>query len=326
MKRITLFLLCLLAVCGTRAQQDDDHLHVVIVNGGMSKLMNHERYWNDCSFLYRTLRQDYHLPRRCFTLLMSDGGDPGRDMLLDGAKGFASSPDDLDDDSERDVFLPATLESVTTELTALANKLTPDDHLLLFLMDHGGSDEQGSFAWMWDGGRLYASQLASLLSAFRVASMCVVMGQCYSGGFVPALEREGRVLMTACAADELSWECSDRCYDEFVYHWTCALAGHEPDGTIVAADRNADGQVSMAEAFAYAQTHDRRDETPQYSSMPQELGERWTLPWAREHNGIVEVKAAPAAASAVWSLTGVRRRQLATGLNISHGRKILKKP
>ena len=109
--------------CAASAQEATGRVHAVIINGGMNKLMNHERYWNDCAFLYRTLREDLHFPKQDITLLMSDGGDPGRDMLLADGSGFASSSADLDNDGERDVWLPATLAQVEASLTELAARL-----------------------------------------------------------------------------------------------------------------------------------------------------------------------------------------------------------
>ena len=43
---------------------DEEHLYAVIINGGRNKLTNHERYWNDCSFLYQTLRHVYRIPKQ----------------------------------------------------------------------------------------------------------------------------------------------------------------------------------------------------------------------------------------------------------------------
>ena len=155
-----------------RAQETAGRVHTVIISGGMNKLMNYERYLNDCAFLYRTLLHDYHFQKQDITLLISDGGEPGRDMLLADGSGFVSSSADLDGDGERDVWLPATLPQVEASLTELAASLTPNDRLLLFIVDHGGRDEtQQSYACMWGGERLYSSRLAQLLEAFHVESM-----------------------------------------------------------------------------------------------------------------------------------------------------------
>ncbi len=265
--------------CAVSAQETTGRVHAVIINGGMNKLMNHERYWNDCTFLYRTLREDLHFSKQDITLLISDGGEPGRDMLLADGSGFATSPADLDGDGERDVWLPATLAQVAASLTELAARLTSNDRLFLFMIDHGDFDSsiQQSYAWMWGGERLYATHLAQLLNAFHVESISLCLGLCHSGGFIDELRRENRVIATSCAENEESWACTDKPYDEFVFHWTCAVAGHDPEGNAVCADMDGDGYVSIAEAFDHASQHDRREETPQYCSTPTELGEHWFL-------------------------------------------------
>ena len=150
-----------------------------------------------------------------------------------------------------------------------------------------GSPPKTAYAWMWGGGRLYATHLVQLLEAFHVESMCLCLGLCHSGGFIDELRRENRVIATSCAESEESWACTDRPYDEFVYHWTCAVAGHDPEDNAVCADTDGDGYVSMAEAFDYASQHDRRQETPQYCSTPLTLGGQWFLS-SKQGSGIKE--------------------------------------
>ena len=179
MKRFLFISICAVVFCcAVSPQESTGRVHAVIINGGMNKLMNHERYWNDCAFLYRTLREDLHFSKQDITLLMSDGGEPGRDMLLADGSGFATSPADLDGDGERDVWLPATLEQVEASLTELAASLTSNDRLFLFMIDHGDFDNsmQLSYAWRWGGGRLYATHLAKLLDAFHIESMSLCLG------------------------------------------------------------------------------------------------------------------------------------------------------
>lgn len=261
------------------AQHSGERIHAVIINGGMNKLMNHERYWNDCAFLYRTLRQQYHIPKRNFTLLISDGGDPDSDMLQNEANGFASSPDDLDGDGQRDVYQAATLENARQAFADLARQLSPDDHLFLFVIDHGGWNQLSgdAYTYLWGGGRLDAPTLASWLDRFNVATINIVMGQCHAGGFIPHLQRPNTIITTACADNEISWAHKTLPYDEFVYHWTCAIARHDETGTPVNTDYNADGRISMDEAFHYARKSDQQAETPQYCVTPYNLGERWAF-------------------------------------------------
>lgn len=325
-KRLLFVVSCLMASLMANAQNEVEHIHVVIINGGMNKLMNHERYWNDCSFLYQTLRKEYHIPKRNFTLLISDGGEAGKDMLREKGNGFASSSNDLDGDGERDVWLSATLENVNNQLLELSSRLTPKDHLFLFLMDHGDTYDHlsASYAYLWGSEKLDDTMLASLLDRFQVGSMNIVMGQCYSGGFIDNLEQNGRVIASACDGDELSWSCLERPYDEFVYHWICAVAGHDEKGNRVNADMNNDGFVSMAEAFEYAKSHDQRNETPQYSSTPLALGEQWCFSGMID-SGIDEIET-ERQNSRYYSLSGISTTSVSHGLYITKGKKMFKKP
>ena len=300
-----------LSVNGNAQEKDAGHLYAILVNGGRNSLTNHERYWNDCAFLYRTLRQTYRMPKRNIIVLMSDGGMPGEDMLRANGRGFLSSPVDLDGDGQSDVNYPASRQALTNVLLNMSRRLETDDHLFLYVIDHGGSNDvasEDSFIWLWNDERLEDYTLASLLNMFRASSVNILMGQCYSGGFVADLMHERRVITTACSGSEQSWYCPDRPYDEFVYHWTCAVNGADEYGNPVDADANDDGEVSMQEVFQYAQAHDRVNETPQYVSWPEQLGERWTFPHALSGTmGVREVEMTEQGPSAVWTLSGQRR-------------------
>ena len=284
-------------------------LYAVIVNGGRNKLTNHERYWNDCAFLYRTLRHTYHIPQRNITVLMSDGGVKDDDMIRADGWGFRSSPTDLDGDGQPDVDYPAKREILVSVLYDLSKKLTTDDHLFLFFVDHGGStDHQSdSFIWLWNDEQMEDYALALLLRLFNVASMNILMGQCYSGGFMEELAREGRVMSTSCCGNEQSWASPNHKYDEFVYHWICAINGADETGHPINADADNNGDVSMVEAFEYARSHDRANETPQYASWPEQLGEQWTFAKANLGTlGIREVQTESNGPEEIWTLSGVR--------------------
>ena len=300
-------LMMLQSVCVYSQNEDTKHLYAVLVNGGRNRMTNHERYWNDCSFLYRTLRQTFHIPKRNIIILMSDGGKSGEDMLRSDGKGFISSPGDLDGDGEIDVDFAATEQTLAQTLINLSKQLTMEDHLFLFITDHGGSKnkENDSFIWLWNDQQLSDKHLGLLLSQFNIGSMNILMGQCYSGGFIDDLIGNHRIVATACSGSEQSWTCPDKPYDEFVYHWTCAVNGADETGNPIHADTNSDGEVSMAEAFEYAKSYDRVNETPQYVSQPEELGSQWTF------NSIITGIDTPPESdkpAEIWSLSGVRRQ------------------
>lgn len=302
----------LLQVSPVKAQRfDEEHLYVVIINGGRNKLTNHERYWNDCSFLYQTLRHVYRIPKRNITVMMSDGGNPEEDLLKADLRGFISSPVDLDGDGLQDVDYPATEQAINHVMVRLSRQLTTDDHLFVFIVDHGGSKdhESDSFIWLWDDFQLSDRHFGLLMSLFDIGSINILMGQCYAGGFIDNLMYDRMVITTACGGHEQSWTCPDRPYDEFVYHWICAVNGADEMGNSVDADSNGDGEVSMAEAFEYAKSHDRVNETPLFVSQPDDLGSRWAF--SNPNNGPTDIQEElPADSEPVesWSLSGIRNQ------------------
>lgn len=312
--RMTRFVLTvavwLIAIVAFAQAEADGQLYAVLISGGRNRLTNHERYWNDCALLYRTLRHTYHVPQRNIIVLMSDGGDPAEDMIRADGMGFVSSPVDLDGDGAADVSGAATMDEVERTFFGLAQRMGRSDRLLVFIVDHGDSDDfvHDSYLWLWNNERLSDFSLDLLLGVADVCPVCIVMGQCYSGGFVAELQRDGRIVATACSGSERSWACNDRPYDEFIYHWTCAVGGVDEDGNATDADADDDGFVSMQEAFDYARSHDRRQETPQYASWPETLGQHFTLGRLTD-TGITPAHAATTPEGGCYTLSGQRLRE-----------------
>ena len=255
---------------------NNNERYAVILSGGGSKESNHERYWNDCSLIYKILVQTYKYKPENIYVIMADGTDPGYDRRkLD--KTYDSSPLDLDGNGTNDIQYSATKSNISAVFNTLSAKLTPDDNLLVFTTDHGSRVNGVSALVLWNNVLMYPSEFAAELNKVHSQNICVVMEQCYSGGFISSLEGDGRIIMTACKADEVSWSLSGSVYDEFVYHWCAALQNSYPSGAVAYADKNGNGIISMKESFEYAKTNDIADETPQYSSKNEELGEAMSL-------------------------------------------------
>ena len=246
-----------------------ENIHAVIISGGINQSSNNSRYWNDCSFIYQTLRNRYGIPKSNISLLMADGDDPAIDM-----RSGQSSPLDLDFDGSDDLELAATRSNVMNTLASLSSQLTENDNLFVFVTDHGGlvNSSLEPYICLWNYERLYASELGDILDAFNVKTITVLLEQCYSGGFVDYIQGDNRIIMTA-ASLESSYASNTINYDEFCYHWTCAINGEDIYGNDIEADTDNDGYVSMKEAFDYAVLNDDRTETPQYSSSPTLAGE-----------------------------------------------------
>ncbi len=297
--------------------------YAVIISGGRSKMFNHERYWNDCAFLYRTLRQDCNIPKDHITLLMADGDNPATDMLRDGARGFASSPTDLDGDGQADLTLAATRQNVDNTLRQLAATMTSADHIFLFITDHGERDADfsgrtadrdqsaggaGIRLWLWGNEQVSPDELAAMVGQCHPATMNILLGQCYAGAFVEKLRscgvEDGCIITAACSAEQMSWSCKDRCYDEFVYHWTCAIAQHDEQGQPIDSDQDGDGCISMYEAFDYARQHDRRPETPSLTAQPATMARQWSFGRMGIENDIPQIPTLNPQISTIYDLQG----------------------
>lgn len=258
------------------AKRAAEHTYAVILSGGVSKVSNKERYWNDCSFVYQTLVNKYGVPKDNISVVMSDGTDPADDIQIEEGV-FKSSPLDLDYDGKPDIEYAATRANVKKVLSDLSRKMQKDDHLFFYVIDHGGSiDEKNqSYICLWNWESLHDYELADWLRPFREKSIYInaVLGQCYSGGFVKELTEIGCVVATASEGDKPSYACRGIPFDEFVYQWTSAINEKDAFDHNVLSDEDHNGRVTMDEAFRYAKQHDGASEVPQYNSKPISVGE-----------------------------------------------------
>ena len=237
--------------------------YAIIISGGVDSVANWERYYNDCAAIYSTLRNRYNYPREHIYVIMSDGTNPGNDRHLNNDT-YDSSPLDLDGDSIDDIQYAATYENIVSIFNLLASQISQDDNVFIFTTDHGGTFSE---LYLWNNSSMTKEQFSVEVNKLSVAkSINILMGQCFSGGYIPLICGDNRVVSTACSAREFSYATQNMAYDEFCYHWIAAVNGSDPYGSIVCADQNNDGVVSITEAFNYAENSDIQSETPQYCS------------------------------------------------------------
>lgn len=255
----------------------------VIISGGYNQSSNYLRYWNDCSFFYRTLIA-HGLQKDHIYVLISDGTDPAVDRS-DGT----NSPTDLDGDGYADTRYSATKANLTTVFDTLRGRLGPGDILYIFTTDHGGSTDDAPYAnptvilYLW-GETITDAEFAAEVNKVTTRATVGIFEQCFSGGIIDNLQAPNRVLISAARFWELSYAMAPTyLYDEFSYYFTYAAANP------AAADGNSDGVVSMEEAYLYALAHDsvqseeldadgdNQGEHPSYYSDPWDLGRRISL-------------------------------------------------
>ncbi|WP_419858320.1 hypothetical protein [Candidatus Palauibacter irciniicola] len=138
----------------------------------------------------------------------------------------------------------ATLEAVEREVLAMANRAGPSDVALILLLGHGsGRGEESRFSL--PGPDLSGETLSMWLHAFPTQTVAVVNAASASGGFVPAVAGERRIVVTATRSPR------ERERTHFGGFFVDAFALDE-------ADVDKDERVSLLEAFRYATGEVRR--------------------------------------------------------------------
>ena len=219
--------------------------YAVLFSGGISPSNAHLRYWNDLAYMYIILKIFGYPPENIYV------------VYKDGVAYNSYMPVDY----------PATHASMDAVFDELSSKMGFRDTLFFFTTNHGGHG--GIYTWgpMDSSSMLTHTEVADWLDSITCRHMIIVMEQCYSGRFIEYLSAENRVILTACSGNEGSWAAdTEGNWDEFVYHFMCAVIGLaiNNNGPAVDADYDNDGHVSMREAFVYAALADSRAETPLY--------------------------------------------------------------
>lgn len=243
-----------------------DHKYAVLISGGYNPVNNHIRYWNDISFIYKTLRNKYGYKASNIYVLYADGLSPD----VDNSDG-ENSKQSLDGDKRPDITGAATKAQLSIVFDTLKGRLTEQDFLFIFTTDHGGqseTDPEGAVIYLWGDYIDNVEFGAEVDKLTAYDAMVIAMEQCYSGGFEKSLAAKNRVFMSAASYSQVSWAMGpDYQYDEFSYYLTCGLNGARPDGGGVNADADGDGAVSFAEAYSFALANDAADETPQFNDQ-----------------------------------------------------------
>lgn len=258
-------------------RESANRTYAIILNGGINKNANHERYWNDCSFIYQTLVKKLGVPKANISVVMGDGTDPAEDMRHYGNYGngtYISSPLDLDSDGIPDIQYAATLDNLHAIFSQLEGKMGVDDHLLFFVTGAGSTlndSNQTSFINLWGEEKLSGFTFSQMLNPLleKKITFNAVFGQSYGGGLANDVAGSGCISISATDAAECVPNPVRLPYSTFLYHWTSAINQANSRGYAVESDLNNDGYVTMDEAFQYAKGNDT---IPQYNSHPAYLG------------------------------------------------------
>lgn len=246
----------------------------LLYSGGISAGSNYQRYWNDLKFMYLTLVNKYGYKPENIQVVYA-AGNP--------------------EDSKMPVDYAATNNGLNNAFSDLQSRVGNGDKLFVFTTNHGGgyltsqysqftSYSPGNFRGSrdFDGDENDANSIDETMFFYNASdvleddefvkqldqlnpeTMIIVLEPCFSGGFIADLSDNDRIVVSAAVENEFSWSYTGGAYDAFAYHFTAALNGNDPNGNQVNADQNNDGEVSILEAFQYANNNDSRPESPQY--------------------------------------------------------------
>lgn len=97
----------------------------------------------------------------------------------------------------------ANKSTILNRFNILATTITEDDFLFVWIMGHGGYNPfQGGYFYSYDGQKIYASQLNTLLDNIPAHKKVVYLSFPKSGAFASELEDEGTIVITSSGATE----------------------------------------------------------------------------------------------------------------------------
>lgn len=181
---------------------------------------------------------------------------------------------------------PARLAFLEQHFQQLARKLQAGDRLIIYVSGHGGSAQEHEFSFgfdddsssevnefntsiaLWNDEERRVKEFCDWLDRLRPdVEVVLVMVQCYSGGFGHAIFHQGdarlglnsrpRCGFFAQRHDRPAAGCTPEIdevdYQEYSSFFWAALGGQSRTGeALEGIDYDGDGQVSLAEAHAYA--------------------------------------------------------------------------
>ena len=176
-------------------------------------------------------------------------------------------------------------DAITRNLQAFGASSNSNERQLVYFTGHGGpgktlfgSDDFENTMYSAWGDDFSTRQLAGQLQKSKsTAPLVLVMVQCHSGGFANTMFLNGDpshgvwnrdfcgffASIPERQASGCTEQVNERNYQDFTTHFFAALSGITRDGRRVSdADYDGSGQVSLDEAYAFAQINDDSIDVP----------------------------------------------------------------
>lgn len=104
----------------------------------------------------------------------------------------------------------ATTLTMEAALSAINQKMDPEDVLFLYMTSHGSKEGAFSIKKMpFRLNNIYHKTLADSLSQLSIENKVIFISSCYSGTYIPELKDETTTVITAASATTTSFGCSN---------------------------------------------------------------------------------------------------------------------
>lgn len=220
----------------------------VILGGSYADGLNGSSIKAECSELYITLSDTYSYSEDQIIVLYTE-----------------PSITDFDYDALPDKDYDFTKANVNTVFNTLSSSLATGDTLSIFVMTHGetlGNNESAII--LWDRTYLTDSEFAQQINKIPEGiPVNVIMGQCFSGGFIDNLFMRCNYIATACSANETSWRALDTDRSVFYMYWIEAMNYFNSSTVNLNIDTNGDKIITFSEAYTYTNSQYPDDEYAQ---------------------------------------------------------------
>ena len=233
--------------------------------------ISNRRHIEDTEFAYRILRHKFGFPASKIYVLCYDGTIDstdyhGTDMATWVGDGTAY---------QMPVNGSATKANLQSTLTTISNRMNADSLLFVHTNNHGSQ----SGLCVDNSSVVTPAEWSTMLDGMNsFGTLVVTMEQCYSGAFLQPTLDHSKASRTSFAsavpANKVS--AGDSHFDQWARTWFESVNGATAYGASLAhnPDANADGRVSVKEAFTYSDTYEYSNpyDDPQYGDMPVNCG------------------------------------------------------
>ena len=238
----------------TKTQASSFNKYAIIINGGYNSTVNHPQYWNDCSIVYKMLKNEYGYSDNNIFVIMSDGTSSAAD-LSDGT----SSPVDLDGDGISDIDYSANLGNISAVFNTVGSYTSYGGDIFIYITGyHGGySNNKTHPLCVWQEQELTLSDFLTYMGVISSnAKIHSLINLKHNDKLLDYFSSRNNTTVASCDNNN-TVTVQNKSYSRFTYNWTAAMTGENPGTTsVVDADLDNDDNISFLEAFKYAKNYE----------------------------------------------------------------------